>query len=525
MKPTTTKVAVILHTDDKPLNVSLDVDEIYVYTDTPEKVETGKTFPLNAMCIGDLFRHLDTTGIIKNDFIFMASNLTYELDMTVIYNQHLDLRKSQKPQLVMTLIMVPSKQSGNGIHIYKDKELLHFSPHSEYIQLPSVVSDFVVRSDLHHVMGMICSADVPLLFTENFDYQSMDDFIKGILESELLDKQFEMIHAGKFCIQDKNLITKNIITQHDKLKNAKHLRDYLIPSIVGSAIPKSVLVDWHSTILDSKIGENCRIQKSILHKCTIGNGCILIDAHVDVGATIGDGVKLQNCFIESNAIINADVTDTTIYANQKHNEPNKNGNLKELELYRSMIKKSNRSDSVSRLLQDDTQEIKDTIYRLINENGSFDNVKIELRTLRMSLTASFDKMRSGIIGILSPKCFINDKYLHLLTLLKDFTHTVPDEFHVLYELVKDMEKNEIDPKKLAQVIKLLWDADVLNNSLFEWIELKPSTDDAYARDLIEATKTKTYFKQACDVVKEWEQQESSTEEEDTDDSDSASESD
>eukprot|EP00835_Amoeboradix_gromovi_P005318 NODE_489_length_7778_cov_0.178409.p2 type:complete len:490 gc:universal NODE_489_length_7778_cov_0.178409:1778-309(-) len=482
MKPQTqTSVAVLLHSDNKNISIDLNVDETYVYTDNPDKVLFGKTLPLNAMGLGDLFRHLDTTGMIKNDFIFLASNLVHELDIQTIYKQHLEQRKN-KPQIVMTLIVAPGK---HGIHVYNDNDLLHYSVSSDYIYLPSAINEFTVQNSIRHAMCMICAPDVPLLFTENFDYQTMDDFIKGILESELLDKQFNLVQADKFCMQNTSLDSRVAIEDHYKLSDSKYLRDYLTPSIIDSSIPKSCNIDWHSYIENSTIGKDCTIKNSIICNSNIAAGCVIV-----------------NSVIENDEIRSLD------------------SDLKEIDLYKSMITKSKRGDSVNKLLQDEVLEIKDTIFRLINENHSMENVKIELRTLRMSLNCNFDKMRSGIIGTISPKCFSSEKYLHLLTLLKDFTHTVDDEFHCLYELIMDMERNKISSSLLTNVINVLWEADVLNNSLFEWIELKPGFTENTMK-VIEATETIDYFKKCREVVKKWEQEESSSESDSSPESESS----
>ena len=335
MKPQSTKVAVILHSDDKNIKIDLNVDETYVYSDFPEKVEFGKCLPLNSMGLGDLFRHLDSTGIIKNDFIFVSSNLVYELDFSSLYNAHVDGRKN-KPQLVMTLIATPGHSHGN--YISKDVDLLHYSPKSDYINLPFGINEFVVQNDIQHISGFICSADVPLLFTENFDYLTLDDFVKGILESELLDKQFNLIHANAFCIQDTNLTSSKTITSHYKLKNSKLLKDYLSPAVTNSPIPKSTKVDWHSTIINSVIGKNCKIINSMLVNCIIGNNCIIKDCTINDGAVVANDIQLNGCDIEENANVEQ-CMDIVEYLQAK-----------ELELYKSMILKSKLGGSSSKLM-------------------------------------------------------------------------------------------------------------------------------------------------------------------------------
>lgn len=53
----------------------------------------------------------------------------------------------------------------------------------------SSVQDLDVRIDLLDCSIDICSADVPALFTENFDYQDLRvDFVHGVLTSDILGK-------------------------------------------------------------------------------------------------------------------------------------------------------------------------------------------------------------------------------------------------------------------------------------------------------------------------------------------------
>ncbi len=45
-------------------------------------------------------------------------------------------------------------------------------------------SDLQLRYDLLDCHLSICSPQVPYLYTENFDYCTLDDFVKGILINE-----------------------------------------------------------------------------------------------------------------------------------------------------------------------------------------------------------------------------------------------------------------------------------------------------------------------------------------------------
>lgn len=76
-------------------------------------------------------------------------------------------------------------------------------PKKSYISLPlesitQTKPSVNIRADLLDVCIDVCSLEVLVLFTENFDYQDMKkDFVKGILESDLLGKTIYSHVFGK----------------------------------------------------------------------------------------------------------------------------------------------------------------------------------------------------------------------------------------------------------------------------------------------------------------------------------------
>jgi len=59
------------------------------------------------------------------------------------------------------------------------------------ISLMDKIKELQLRNDWIDTHIDICSPEVPPLFTENFDYQDMRrDFLRGILESDILGKKF-----------------------------------------------------------------------------------------------------------------------------------------------------------------------------------------------------------------------------------------------------------------------------------------------------------------------------------------------
>jgi translation initiation factor eIF-2B subunit epsilon len=91
--------------------------------------------------------------------------------------------------------------------IAQSSRLLHFEmtpryPRRKRARLPreafETAQDFALRHDLGSIGVDICSTDVPALFTENFDYQTLQPhFVNGILTSDLLGKTISCSVVGE----------------------------------------------------------------------------------------------------------------------------------------------------------------------------------------------------------------------------------------------------------------------------------------------------------------------------------------
>ncbi len=57
-------------------------------------------------------------------------------------------------------------------------------------------SSLSVRFDLMDPCVAVCSQAVPPLFSDNFDCQTMDDLVRGVIENDLLDNTLYMYEVG-----------------------------------------------------------------------------------------------------------------------------------------------------------------------------------------------------------------------------------------------------------------------------------------------------------------------------------------
>jgi translation initiation factor eIF-2B subunit epsilon len=99
------------------------------------------------------------------------------------------------PARTSTHIMSSDRQLLHYLHqpVYPARPRTHFP--LEHIESGK---DLLLRTDLESVGVDICNMEVPALFVENFDYQSMrPDFINGVLTSDLLGKTIKCTIVGE----------------------------------------------------------------------------------------------------------------------------------------------------------------------------------------------------------------------------------------------------------------------------------------------------------------------------------------
>jgi translation initiation factor eIF-2B subunit epsilon len=212
----------------------------------------------------------------------------------------------------------PSKQCGNvpkvekfqfcnkiGIQSAKNDVTTDSIQHLKQIQH---------RNDLVDTQIYLCSPYVLHMFTDNFDYESMSDFIRGVLVEEevagyavyidLINKKsgchFSMINN----LNSYYFETLNLIKRIDFLLNPTERANY------------SRVIDKCNSYASKKfktLGKNLKIENNVLidSNCMIGDNCELINCLIGANCKIGNDVKLSNCIIwpnttiGSNTVINA----------------------------------------------------------------------------------------------------------------------------------------------------------------------------------------------------------------------------
>lgn len=167
-----------------------------------------------ARSVGDTMRELDAHQVIKSDFVLMHGDSLGAMDIGAVVRAHKERRQADR-NAIMTICTMPAPPSSEArrpgdVSVFvltpTTSQLMHYAavpavPRVSLLPLPLELfeqarTELDVRNDLVDCGVDICSIDVPPLFTENFDYQSLRrEFVQGILTSDLLEAKI-FVHVA-----------------------------------------------------------------------------------------------------------------------------------------------------------------------------------------------------------------------------------------------------------------------------------------------------------------------------------------
>ncbi|KZO97910.1 nucleotide-diphospho-sugar transferase [Calocera viscosa TUFC12733] len=286
-----------------------------------------------AMSVGDAMRELDEKQLISSDFILVAGDVVSNLQIDEVVKEHKERRKKNK-DAIMTMVV---KRSGafhrtrpvgdTSLYVLDPatSECVHYEPilaepSKRAIMLPREVMekhhDVEVRNDLIDCSIDVCSVDVPVLFSENFDYQDLRrDFVHGVLTSDLLGKSIycHVVEQGYAArVRDTKsyaAVSKDIISR------------WTFPLVPGDNLPggdeyeyrrgnryiskDNVMLSRTCTIGNdtiigpsARIHDNARIENSVIGpRCSVGPGTIIRDSFIWDDAYIDAGCVIEGSII------------------------------------------------------------------------------------------------------------------------------------------------------------------------------------------------------------------------------------
>uniref|UniRef100_A0A8C7L2D7 Translation initiation factor eIF2B subunit epsilon n=1 Tax=Oncorhynchus kisutch TaxID=8019 RepID=A0A8C7L2D7_ONCKI len=289
--------------------------------------------------LGDVLRDVDAKNLVRNDFILVYGDVVSNIDVSQALQEHRHRRKVDKNISVMTMVF---KESSPGHKSRceeddvivamdsKSKRVLHYQKTQglKKLQFPMNIfqhgsDEFEIRHDLLDCHISICSPQVAELFTDNFDYQTRNDFVRGILvNEEILGNQIHLyVTQDGYGARVSNLqmydsVSSDMVRrwvypltpeanftdqQGQGCTHSRHnvYRGAEVSLGHGSQMEENVLIGR-----DTSIGANCHISNSVIgNNCTIGDNVVLDRAHMWNNVHISSNVEIHQSVVCDGAVV------------------------------------------------------------------------------------------------------------------------------------------------------------------------------------------------------------------------------
>ncbi|XP_005284087.2 translation initiation factor eIF2B subunit epsilon [Chrysemys picta bellii] len=283
--------------------------------------------------LGDVLRDVDAKSLVRSDFLLVSGDVVSNINVSAALEEHRMRRKLDKNVSVMTMIFKESSP-GHRARCQEDdiilamdsttNRVLHYQRTQELKRFRFPVSLFQsnietveVRHDLLDCHISICSPQVAELFTDNFDYQTRDDFVRGLLvNEEVLGNQIHMhVTAEEYGARVSNLLmyeavcsdiirrwvypmTPEMNFTDDETQSYTHSKHNIYRGAEVSLGHGSVLDDNVLIGQGTVIGSNCSITNSVIgQNCKIGDEVILDGAFLWNGVHVADRVVIRQSIV------------------------------------------------------------------------------------------------------------------------------------------------------------------------------------------------------------------------------------
>ncbi|KAB0799072.1 hypothetical protein PPYR_06952 [Photinus pyralis] len=329
---------------------------------------------------GDCIRDLDAKALIRGDFVLLEPGIVGNIKLLPIIKKHNETCNTDKGA-AMTLILQEAGLGQRGRCSFEEvlmvatpnnRVLLHQklgTSKKAKIELPlEILMDNASVNIYHNLKDThisICSPNVLSLFSDNFDFQTKDDFVRGLLINEeilgstiywhlikgnqygaavtnwrmyqsvsrdilhrwlyplvpdmgISSQQRSYIHLQNnvYRSKDVHLTQSNSLIEDVIIGGGSSVGDKtrISRSIIGESVKigDNVIIEDSFVFSNTVIGDNSVIQHSIIgQKCVLETGCIVTKASV-----IGKGVVLPENSIIENYLIRSHSSKTGVASNK-----------------------------------------------------------------------------------------------------------------------------------------------------------------------------------------------------------------
>ncbi|XP_018318488.1 translation initiation factor eIF-2B subunit epsilon [Agrilus planipennis] len=278
---------------------------------------------------GDCLRDLDSRGLVRGNFILVEAGTIGSIDLKNYLQKHVNNCKNDKNAVATVLFENcgagnPSALSKNEITLgasAKNRILFYQNKRSSKIEIPLDIISGNKTVDIFHnikdVHVMICTSSVLPLFSDNFDFQTRDDFIRGLLmNEEIMGSTIytEFIKNNEFGVG----IT-DWRSYHATSIDVMHRWAYpMTPDAASAGLYRYIKNNIYRS-QDVQIGKNVSLVEDVVigPKSVVNSDTKITKSVIGPNVYIGKNVKIANSFIFNDVKIedNVEITHSVIGRN------------------------------------------------------------------------------------------------------------------------------------------------------------------------------------------------------------------
>mmetsp|Transcript_23428 Transcript_23428/g.39739 ORF Transcript_23428/g.39739 Transcript_23428/m.39739 type:complete len:780 (+) Transcript_23428:64-2403(+) len=313
------------------------VEEIFIFcvkhTELMEQYINSLHLPtnLNVRCItssscltqGDALREIDSMNLIRSDpFIMINGDVISNMNLSKAIAFHKERRRAD-PNAIMTLTMKEvTKHSGlrsisDDLVVAVDSNtsqivLFDNSISETAVQLPKEVifdhNSIDIRTDLLDCQIDICSPELLLQFSDNFDYQ---DIRKHFIQSEVVNWELGQ-HLFAYVIQSEYAARVHDPRTYDNVSRDVISR-WVYPMVPDAHLLADFSYTQHKHFIykenNVKVARSARVGKCVV----LGRGTVLEEGVqvsncvIGPNCTIKKGAQLSHCHLWENVVVESNV--------------------------------------------------------------------------------------------------------------------------------------------------------------------------------------------------------------------------
>eukprot|EP00457_Paulinella_chromatophora_P000730 gb/GEZN01000730.1/.p1 GENE.gb/GEZN01000730.1/~~gb/GEZN01000730.1/.p1 ORF type:complete len:774 (-),score=197.38 gb/GEZN01000730.1/:1458-3524(-) len=278
--------------------------------------------------VGDALRYLDSLHVIKSEFVLISGDIISTIKLDSVLQPH-RARVAADKRHIMTVVLkeaAPDHRTREVeddlvVVLGKDGQICHYEdkPKSATIELETEVlqehGQVSIRYNLMDTHIDICSPQVLLLFSENFDWKDMrKGCLRGTLSADILGNKVNAhIISGEYAARVSDLRTYDAVSKdmvhgwthpmvpaNNLFCNTKY--QFFRRNVYKEgklSLARSCVIEQDTVVGEgTSVGDGTVISHSVIGRnCRIGKNCTVRGCYLWENVTVGDGVVLDRALL------------------------------------------------------------------------------------------------------------------------------------------------------------------------------------------------------------------------------------